>query len=485
MINKIFDTKQINPGGECIMAQKREKNKQKIDRIEITKDKLTDRGGLALFVHYLTAVGIYPMLERLFGSIRKSKKGQEVENIFKQLLCFFVDGTSFALSRFDDLREDEGYREVMENREEEMCSSHAVKRFFQAFSYVRIWLFRHLLQELFIWRLKIEQPKVIILGADTMVMDNDDAEKREGVQPTYKNKKGFQPLQLTWRQYMADAVFRGGKKNSNHGDTVMKMVKHIVAKIRKRYSKAVPILLRQDSGFFDQKNFEEYEKLRIGYIAGGKLYEDIKEYVGSVPGESFGRYENGEQAWDYVEFGDCRGTWDKFRRAIFCRPLYEDKQMLMEFARPDTIIYTNIGVDEEITNSLVEAGYGDYLQPQGLIETFHGRGADELVNRALKDFGTEKMPFKKFTPNAAFYYVMLVAFFLYEAFKEDVAFPVVKVSSYATTVRRTVLDVAAKIVHTSGQIILKVTEATWKRIKIEELWQRCNAPPTLIPVRVA
>lgn len=264
----------------------------------------------------------------------------------------------------------------------------------------------------------------------------------------------------------------------------MKMVSHIVKKIRRQYSKTVPILLRQDSGFFDQKNFEEYERLGIGYIAGGKLYEDIKEYAGKIPERNFGRYQNGGQVWDYVEFGDCRGNWDKFRRAIFCRPLYEDRQKLMEFARPDTIIYTNIGVDEEITNSLVEAGYGDYLQPQRLIETFHGRGADELDHRALKDFGTENLPFKKFMPNAAFYYTMLVAFFLYESFKEDVAQPVVKVSSYATTVRRTILDIAAKIVHTSGRIILKVTLSTWKRIKIEELWQRCNAPPKLIPVRV-
>jgi hypothetical protein len=29
-------------------------------------------------------------------------------------------------------------------------------------------------------------------------LDNDDAERRHGVEPTYKKKKGFQPLQMNW-----------------------------------------------------------------------------------------------------------------------------------------------------------------------------------------------------------------------------------------------------------------------------------------------
>lgn len=48
-----------------------------------------------------------------------------------------------------------------------------------------------MLHILFLWRLRIGKPKVIKLGIDTMVMDNDEAEKREGVEPTYKKVKGF------------------------------------------------------------------------------------------------------------------------------------------------------------------------------------------------------------------------------------------------------------------------------------------------------
>lgn len=88
-----------------------------------------------------------------------------------------------------------------------MLSSYSVKRFFEGFSWSRIWLFRRLLQSLFLWRLKLAAPKMVELGIDTMVMDNDEAKKRHGVQPTYKKVTGFQPLQMTWGRFIIDAVF--------------------------------------------------------------------------------------------------------------------------------------------------------------------------------------------------------------------------------------------------------------------------------------
>ena len=114
-----------------------------------------------------------------------------------------------------------------------------------------MFLFRRLLQKLFIWRLNITNPAVVELGIDTMVLDNDDANCRHGVKPIYKKKKGFQPLQMNCGRYFVDAVFRGGNKHSNHGDTVQKMITHMVNRIRKEYRNDVPIIIRIDSGFFD------------------------------------------------------------------------------------------------------------------------------------------------------------------------------------------------------------------------------------------
>ncbi len=152
-------------------------------------------------------------------------------------------------------------------------------------------------------------------------------------------------------------------------------------------------------------------------------------------------------------------------------------QLLLEFVRPETIIYSNLGMAAAIDQQLKDARYGHLLQTESIIALSQGRGADELVHRALKDFACETLPFKKFAHNAAFYYTMLTAFFLFECFKEDVCSDVVPIESYPTTLRRKVIDLAAKIVRTSGKIILKVVQAAWDTLQFDKLWNKAASPP--------
>jgi hypothetical protein len=424
---------------------------------------------LTLFVRYLRNIAIYPVLERLFGSIRKNAKGQPVSEIFKQVFCFLLDGTSRHLVYFDALKKDEGYAAAIETAPEQMLSSHAVKRFFGAFSWFRIWLFR--------WRLQIRKPEIVVLGMDTMVMDNDEAQKRHGVDPTYKKVKGFQPLHLTWEGLIIDAVFRGGSKHSNDGDTALKMVEHIVKFIRKHYGEEVPIIIRLDAGFFDQDLFQGFEKLKIGYICGGRVYEELKTLAEKAQTGQWQHYRNQRQVWDYLELGDRRRTWKRFRRAFLCRPVAEGRQWLLDYVRPLSILYNNLGMGQTIDARLAAVGQNHHLEAEGIIASYHGRGADELVHRGLKDFGFEELPFLRFAPNAALYYTMVVAFVLFECFKKDVCGEVIPVAAYATTLRRRLIDVAAKIVRHAGKIILKVAAAAMEQLQFAALWARSSAPP--------
>ena len=118
------------------MKQLKFKSKCKISKVDVTEDTLTGRGGVALFVRYLSQVNIYALLVDAFGQIRMSKKGQPIWNIFKQIFCFFFDGTSRHLVYFDQLKRDEGYAAVIENTSGEMICSHQVKRFFKSFSWL-------------------------------------------------------------------------------------------------------------------------------------------------------------------------------------------------------------------------------------------------------------------------------------------------------------------------------------------------------------
>jgi hypothetical protein len=74
------------------------------------------------------------------------------------------------LTYFNQLSQDEGYAGSIETAKAHMASSHQVKRFLNGFAWTRVFLFRRLLQTLFLWRLQITKPAVIELGIDTMVI---------------------------------------------------------------------------------------------------------------------------------------------------------------------------------------------------------------------------------------------------------------------------------------------------------------------------
>jgi len=462
------------------MKRENKAKKNRINRCDVTDEKLSGRGGLALFSRYLNNIGILSLLGNLFGSLRKNENGFDITEIFRQVLLFFFDNTSPHLVQFDDLKKDEGYAAVIETDREGLISSHVFKRFFGMLFLPQRLLLRKVLRHLFIRRLKSNPPDVVILGADTMPMDNDDAKVREGVKPTYKRKKGFQPLHIYWKSFIIDAVFRAGDRHSNHGDDMQKVIGNLVGLIRDALGPDIPIVVVQDSGFFDKALFDFYESLGIGFIGGGNIYNDIRNFIRSIDESHWDSYKNGNVRWDFIEFGDRRGVWNSFLRAIYtCRP-DDNGQLLLEGYRPDTIIYTNIGMGGIIDRRLREAGVTDIFAAKKIIEYYHGRGRDELVNRSVKDFYGEKLPFKRFYKNAAFYHTMLIAFFLFESFKIDVASDSVSPAAYPTTVRRRLIDIAAKVVRDSGQIVLRVTRAVCEGLGFKDMWRRSGCPPVSV-----
>ncbi len=114
------------------------------------------------------------------------------------------------------------------------------------------------------------------------------------------------------------------------------------------------------------------------------------------------------------------------------------------------------------------------------VNSYHRCGAGELAHRGFKNFGSEQLPFKKFWPDMALYYCMLISFFLFETFKEDVLEAVIPITSYAVTVRRKAIDFAAKIVKTGRTVILKVHQSVADALKINLLWEKCQNPPPIL-----
>lgn len=455
----------------------------KIVKVEATPEKICGRGGLFFFLRYVENIRFYSLLETHFGFLKTSGKGLSLYQFLKQLLAHFVDGEDLSMAAFDRRKNDEAYAAVLENVPDEMASSHQIKRFFRKFLLIGNWLHRKILLALFLWRLLLEKPKMIVLFGDTMVLDNDDAKQRDGVTPTYKKKKGFQPLHLCWGPYIIDVLFRKGSEHSNHGDDFIKAVARVVKLIRRFYAADIPIILVSDSAFLDDKNFRFFEeRLKIHYICGGRKYDDIKQYLETYPREAFQSLSEHKQLWKYVDFGNRLQSWSTFRRCIFTSLQTEEHgQLKLEFAQTDHVIYTNLGQDPELTALLKQAGGAEYLAAEKIIQLDHQRGKSELAHRALKEFATkEQLPFEQFGMNRAYYYFLVAAHFLYEAYKRDVGEGIIPITCYPNTFRRQLIDFAVKIVKTGGQFILKVAERAFEELQIARLWLCTSEPQPIV-----
>lgn len=455
----------------------------KITKIGITKDKISGRGGLPFILRYIENIGLYKLISNTVVSLLSIfTKGLQLQQFLKQMFAFFMDGTNMSISGFDDKKEDEGYAALLENTIGEMASSHQIKRFFAKFSLVPDSVFNMILHELFVWRLKISKPKIIVLGIDTMVMDNDDSKKREGCEVTYKKKKGFQPLHICWGRFLVDVMFRKGSAHSNHGTDYTDRVTAIVKLIRMRYSNDVPIIIVADSGFADQKAFKHFEDvLIVHYITTSKIYPVVKEYVRQIPIDCYSKLSKDKTEWNFVEFCNKLGTWKKFRRCIFTKQNCDaNGQYVMEFSKPDNLIYTNLGMCKEADQRLMAAGGGHYMEAEAIVQLSHARGADELIHRSIKELATkEQLPFKSFGMNRAYYFLLVISHFIFEAYKQDVSAVIIPITVYPNTFRRNLVDFAVKITSRSRSIILNVTKTVYDTMNIEEIWKSCQSPPVI------
>lgn len=332
----------------------------KITKLGVANDKISARGGVSLFLRYIQNIKLYGLISlTLAPFILLSSKGLQLEQFLKQMFAFFIDGTDMTMTGFDRKKKDEGYAALLENHTTEMASSHQIKRFFMKFIFIKDGLFNKILHELFIWRLHIENPKIIILGIDAMVMENNSSEKKEGNEPTYKKKKGFQPLHICWGTFLIDVLFRKGSAHSNHGTDFTDRVNAVVMLIRERYSMEVPIIICADSAFADQKAFHYFEdELFIHYIITSRIYQDVREYVATLESDIYSELTNGKSVWRCYELADRRASWEVYRKCIFTTlSCNEQGQYLLGLSdNTDSLIYTNIGNNKIADARLRKAG---------------------------------------------------------------------------------------------------------------------------------
>lgn len=454
-----------------------DRNENKINSVEITNDTLSNRGGLAFMMRYLDEIGIPSMIENRFGHLRKSSKGESIGECARQIMAFCMDGTKHSISRFDELKKDCGYAAVLECNTDKLISTAATKRFFRKFRGTTFLPYRSILNDLFIWRLKLEKPSIIKLHLDTMVLDNDNAKKRERCNVTYKKVHGFQPLQINWESHIVDMHFRSGEKHSNHGNDAKEAVARLVKLIRRRYDKDIPIIVSADSGFLSEENMLFFENdLKIKYVIIGKLYGSVYESMRNNNVSESVRVEAKNASWVCYDFQSKLDRWEFPRRTILTTLVSDNDQYVLEGIR-DSVMYTNLGNNDYLDYELNIRGFEDLTKTEEIVKLAHHNGEEELNHRSIKEFmGSEHLPFTNFGMNGAYYSLMLISHFLMESFRKDVANEIIPVRCYATRLRREIIDIAVKVVRTGHRIILKTTRAIWETLDVSNFWKKCNNP---------
>jgi hypothetical protein len=450
-------------------------------QVKVTEEMISGVTGIHCFSKYLESTGILKIFESKFDKIKKSKKGYGLSSIFGQVICNLAMDKSGSISAYDRLKESPDYACLIEKDLDEIVSTSQVTRFFNKFCYGHFHKFREILEDLFITSLAKEKPKYVEIYIDTMVMDNDSALKREGVNPTYKNVKGFQPLQAIWNGYFVDAIFRQGSSHSNHGNDFIMMVKRLVGIIRNKYNCNIPIIIKTDSGFFSEDNFREMDELKVAFICSGKKYNKMLDIAASFTSDKWMQYSSNNTTWRFVEFEYGCDTWkgDKYR-TIYTSPLKEGNQLLFIGTEKDSAIITNIGVNKFLEDIFGYELFEYWHNANNIIHHHHLQGYAELAHKRFKDFRNEHLPFKHFHCNLAFYYTALVAFDLFEAFKRDILNGLFEKDAYPSTVRNRFINCACKIIKSARKYIICVTKYTMKLMDLNSIMQKCR---NAIPIR--
>jgi hypothetical protein len=448
------------------------KSKKGIKKIQATGEVLTARAGLGFVSQYIESQEwLMEMLQCC--DWKGSRKGLHSGEQLRQFMLNCIDGTATHLSVFDERCADPSYALLI--GADKLLSTSSAKRML---AHTKPRTIRRMIEMFFMKRLKKEKAPYIKLDLDTVVFENDSSQTREGCSVTYKRVKGFQPLMIKWNGYVVAAQFREGKAHSNHGDDALNMISHVVSVVRKAVS--VPIVLTADGGFFDQEIMKCCEKLKVGYIIGGKQYKNLRERVQSIPEDEFSIFRRDDDSlheWYYTEFMDKRDNWDTERRLVVTQLRSIGDQMIIPGMGRMSLSYTNLGTDPELMRSFEDAGVDYLAQTENIIMLAHNRGEDELAHRHIKDFATrEQFPCKDFDMNRAYFEIMILAFNLYESFKRDCLDGVIPATSYPEKFRRKFIDTAGRIVKTARRTILAIPKIVMEQLSLEEVWQKAVVP---------
>ncbi len=389
--------------------------------LDFAGGQLSSDAGLLLVHEFCEKFGVLDLLKELLPENRDGHfKHEKPEILYQQLIRIIAGYPSNNFAK--QLQYDPIFKKI----HDAIASSPTCTRLEQTFSIEDLKSFQRLQTRLIDLSYKIEKPQEVHLDLDTTYDPASD--NMEGATyNTHYGETGFSPLFCVDGKtgYPIKAHLRPG--NTHCSKKVVPFMKPLL----KRYKKlGIKVRSRLDSAFASPKIYDMYEENNALYYIKLRRNAVLKQAVQDLLTED----ELKERKEIFTEISYRAKSWKKERRVLL-HIHWPDGKLFPEYAA----IVTN---DEEI-------------EPEKGIKFYRGRAKiEKSIEESKNGFSSDHLSHNSFVSNMVKFQIFVTAQLIINLFRRT-TFPGNKQASTITTIRLTLLKIAARMVKNSHSFIFK------------------------------
>lgn len=403
------------------------------------RDKFSSHSGLVLIKEFADRLGVSEILNREL-SVKKRERGYSEAELVMSLVYSMIAG-GCGLRDLEVLRGDAGTKELLGM--EKILAPTTAGEHLRKFDIGDICDLQRVIGQLQQRVRPHQQITTCTLDLDSSVYEQA-SDRKEGSTKAYNGEVGYHPLFAFWEE-VGELVFshlrRGSAYTSRGFEWFLDAaLKRIPAHLKRR--------MRADSGFYDKKVvcWCEQNGFEFGITADqtAPLMKQIEELDESEwqDLERYGVAQVAELVYQPV-------GWEKEYRYVVKREVRQNKKMELYFH------YHVL-----VTNNL------DMSAASALEWQLQHANMENRIKEHKSGFSLEKLPTQKFHANWAYLLMGQLAFNLVAWFKH-LALPEQYKNSTVKTLRHQLLNLAGKVVHTSRQFFLILSE----EYRFQDVWK--------------
>ena len=404
-------------------------------KLEITKEGLTARGGLALMAEFNHGIGLRELTDRYLPS-PASNRGFN-PSVFVDTLVLMLQGGGRSFEDIRELKYEEGLMKLIDidnipdpdsagDWARRMGKLQTGQRGLNGLGEVRDALNHRMM--------KRDKTEAYTLDADAMEIIGEKADAYY----TYKGNKGYMPMvgYLFELKLCIYDEFREGNTAPAFGQ------KEFYRACKARMPKGKRIgYYRADSASYQAELINDLETDGVKWAITADMDQAVRTVIASIPDEQWIEPVKG-CGYEIAETIHTMNHTKEAFRLVIKRELRKQENLFEQGKYFHHAVATNWDEQEKDANEV--------------LQWHNERGEAENFNKELKiGFGMERMPCGQTEANAVFFRIGVIAYNLFIGFKR-LSCPELWLKHTIATFRWKMIQVAGRIVKHSGSIFLKL-----------------------------